>query len=161
VHQQTASTLLIPQAAASPPVSCPVTQPPSQSFVPPSPYPSQTSHDAFWYGTEKLWTRLPRNGRWNLGHYTPNDPAFRQKLFWWRQGYDWRSENPPKLTVTGKRVDYPALPLTTDEHSNAGWTDDADHAFMVTGLFIPTVGCWQVTGDYKGDKLTFVVLVGP
>jgi hypothetical protein len=30
---------------------------------------------------------------------------------------------------------------------------------MVAGIFLPTLGCWQITGDYKGEKLTFVVLV--
>jgi len=24
---------------------------------------------------------------------------------------------------------------------------------------MPTLGCWQITGDYKGKRLTFVVLV--
>jgi hypothetical protein len=53
----------------------------------------------------------------------------------------------------------PAPPLTTDEHANNGWTDDSHHPFMVAEIFIPTHGCSQITGDYKGDRLTFVVLV--
>src|SRR5215472_6616762 len=57
------------------------------------------------------------------------------------------TENPPKLTVTARRLDSPATPLVTDEHANAGWTSDRDHPFIVTGIDIPTVGCWQITGD--------------
>jgi len=30
---------------------------------------------------------------------------------------------------------------------------------MVAGVFIPTLGCWEITGDYKGDKLSYVVWV--
>jgi hypothetical protein len=32
---------------------------------------------------------------------------------------------------------------------------------MLTGIDIPGVGCWEITGDYEGDKLTFVVWVVP
>jgi hypothetical protein len=44
--------------------------------------------------------------------------------------------------------------------ANAGWQDDEEHPFMVTGVNFPTLGCWEVTGDYHGDNLTFVVWVG-
>jgi hypothetical protein len=82
---------------------------------------------------------------------------YRDKVFWWRKGYDWRTENPPQLKVSGKRLDAPAPPL---------YADGANAAFIkipaiVTGIDIPTIGCWEITGDYKGDKLTFVVWVVP
>jgi hypothetical protein len=139
--------------------TCPVTKPPSHAFVPPSPYPKQIIPNRFWFGTDKLWTDLPANGTWKLGHYAPTDPSFRQKMFWWRYGYDRLTDDPPELAVTGRRLDSAAPPLATDDHTNAGWTNDPNHAFMVTGINIPTVGCWQITGDYKGDKLTFVIRV--
>jgi hypothetical protein len=165
-HQQanpstSSSSQTTATVAASVPQSCPVTQPPSHPFVPPSPYPSQTSTDGFWFGSEKLWIQLPANGAWShLPHYEPTDIAFRQKLQWWRKGYNSRTENIPRLTVTGRRLDSSAPPLTTDEHANnAGVIPD--RASMMTGIFIPTLGCWQITGDYKGDKLTFVIWVAP
>ena len=140
--------------------SCPVTKPSLMAFIPPSPYPTEGSAGSFWFGTEKLWTILPADGTWKgLPHYEDTDPAFRNKLFWWHAGYDWRTDDPPNLTVTGRRLDASAPPLTTDEHANNGWTDDSHHPFMVAGIFIPTLGCWAITGDYKGDRLTFVVLV--
>ncbi len=110
-----------------------------------------------------LWTRLPANGTWKgLGHYQLNESALRQKLFWWRQGYDWRTEHAPTLTVTGKRLDAASPPLKSDDHANTSWTDDdRDHAFMVDAIDIPTLGCWQITGEYHGDELTFVVWVTP
>jgi hypothetical protein len=138
------------------PKSCPVTQPPTPPFVPP--YPIQT--DGFWFGTDRLWIQLPTEGTWKgLPHYRPTDTAFRQKLFWWREGYDWHNDPQPMLKVTGKRLDSPAPPLGTDEHANAGWTDDPDHPFIVVGIDIPTLGCWKITGRFEDAELSFVICV--
>jgi hypothetical protein len=30
---------------------------------------------------------------------------------------------------------------------------------MTVGLNIPTTGCWEITGQYRKDKLSFVVWV--
>ncbi len=152
--------------------SCPVTKPPLMAFIPPSPYPTEQPADSFWLGTENLWTSLPMDGTWKGlplwsaaeqaenedDSYRPTASAFRNKLVWWHEGYDWRTEDVPNLTVTGRRLDAPAPPLPT-EHDNNGWTDDSHHPFMVTGIFIPALGCWAITGDYQGYRLTFVVLV--
>ena len=139
------------------PEACPVTKPSERPFVPPAPYPSAGT---FWIGNDKLWTNIPADGVWNgLGHYTVEDSRFRQKLFWWHEGYDGRIENPPELKVTGARLDGPAPPIEMDEHANAGWTNDRDHPFMVVGIFIPTIGCWRVTGSYRGEQLSYVVWV--
>jgi hypothetical protein len=161
------------QAAVSrspnPSDSCPVTKPSLMAFIPPSPYPTELSAGSFWFGTENLWTELPMDGTWKGlplwsaaeqaesedDSYRPTASAFRNKLVWWHEGYDWRTDDP--LTVTGNRLDGPAPPLRG--HANNGWTNDSHHPFMVAGIFIPTLGCWQITGDYKGDRLTFVVLV--
>jgi hypothetical protein len=143
------------------PKTCPLTKPPDPAFVPPSPYPKEADSHSFWFGTEKLWTRLPTDGTWRgLPHYTPSDPTFRQKLFFWRLGYSSRSGLKPRLTMTGRRLDASAPPLEADE-ANAGWQQDQEHPFMVTGVNFPTLGCWELTADYQGDRLTFVVWVAP
>jgi hypothetical protein len=145
------------QTVEEPPESCPVTKPPQPPFLPPPPYPSD---GLIWVGSPKLWTNIPTSGTWRgLPHYTPEDSRFRQKLFWWSEGYDSRIENPPQLTITGKRLDGPAPPLSADSTSNAGWTNDRDHPFMVAGIFIPTLGCWKITGHYKSAELSYVVWV--
>lgn len=146
-----------PQTTDEPPKSCPVTRPPNPPFVPPAPYPSDGS---VWIGSPKLWTNIPRSGTWpGLGHYNPDDPRYHQKLFWWSEGYDWRKENPPNLTMSGKRLDGPAPPLSADPLANAGWTGDPDHSFIVDGIFIPTLGCWKITGRFHGQELSYVVWV--
>src|SRR6266404_5033638 len=48
-----------------PPATCPITQPPSEPFVPPAPYPAKHSEaTSFWLGSEKLWTLRPIDGLW-------------------------------------------------------------------------------------------------
>ena len=139
------------------PDSCPVTKVSEHPFIPPAPYPSVGNS---WIGTAKLWTFVSANGTWwGLPHYPPEDSRFRQKLFWWHEGYNFRNENPPELTATGKRLDGPAPPITMDERANNGWTSDSNHPFMVVGIFIPTLGCWEITGHYKDEELSYVVWV--
>jgi len=143
------------------PETCPTTKPYQASlFVPPSPYPAKAPSGTFWFGTDRLWTGLAVNGAWRgLPHYTPSDPTFRQKLFFYRQGYDWHTEPQPNLTVTGKRLDAPAPPLLSDRANN-GWVRP-EQPFIVTGINFPTLGCWEITAHYKDDELTFVVWVAP
>jgi hypothetical protein len=143
-----------------PPKTCPVTRGADHPYVPPAPYSAKASPGQFWFGTDSLWTALPVTGTWSgLPHYTPSDPTFRQKLFFRRQVYDWHTELEPRLTVTGKRLDSPAPPLLSDQANN-GWVKP-EQTFMVIGINFPTLGCWEITGSYREDKLTFVVWVAP
>jgi hypothetical protein len=57
----------------------------------------------------------------------------------------------------GKRLDSLAPPLLSDDASN-GWVKP-EQTFMVTGINFPTLGCWEITGRYDNDELTFVVWV--
>jgi len=60
------------QKTSAVPETCPVTKPATQPFVPPPPYPAKPSGGQFWFGTDRLWTALPKTGAWiGLGHYTP------------------------------------------------------------------------------------------
>jgi hypothetical protein len=139
--------------------TCPVTKPAMQPFVPPPPYPAKLSRGQFWFGTDRLWTALPETGAWiGLGHYTPSDPTFRQKLPFWRQGLDAHIASEAKLTVSGRRTDSLAPPLQTDGPGTPSWT--ADDEFFMTGINFPTTGCWEITGRYEDVTLTFVVWIG-
>jgi|ERR1700722_20355319 len=141
------------------PESCPVTKHADQPFVPPAPYPRKPSRDQFWFGTDRLWTALPESGAWiGLGHYTPSDPSFRQKLAFWRQGFVALAKTQAKLTVSGRRIDSAAQPLQTDGPGTPSWR--GDDQFLMTGINFPTAGCWEITGRYENDEMTFVVWVG-
>lgn len=135
--------------------SCPVTQPPKPSFVPPAPYPTVPPalyRDQFWYGTPALWTMLGPDGSWEGLPY--GDRTYSQKVFWWRRHND---ESQPQLTVTGKRIDGPAPPLVSSI-ANYGSRDDIG-LFIVVGIGIPTPGCWEIAGHGAGADLSFVVWV--
>ena len=84
----------------------------------------------------------------------PNhDGAYTQKVFWWSEGYDWRSP----LTVTGRLTDGTAPPLRASTATNA-FGADIGSAILV-GVDIPAAGCWEITGHLKGVTLSFVVWV--
>jgi hypothetical protein len=144
---------------SGPPATCPVTRAPSPPFVPPSPYPVNPGPGSFWFGTQKLWTSLPTSGEWRgLRGYNPTDLSYRQKLFWWRQGSYWVAEPRPKLIVAGRQLDASEPPLIASG-LNVGYREEKTKSFMVVAVDIPTLGCWEITGDYEGDKLSYVVWV--
>lgn len=136
---------------------CPLTTAPDPPFLAPSPYPAIPPAGTFWYGTPQLWTILPMEGRWRLLH---GAKGFREKLFWWRPGFDGEIERKPELTVFGKRLDQPGsfvrLPPATIASS-----PDFGGSTILTGIDIPTAGCWELTGAYRGSTVTFVAQIEP
>ncbi len=120
-----------------------MTRPPDPPFVPPSPYPRESPFaDHLWYGTESLWTVVPTNGVWAGLPY--HSGKYIEKVFWWSEGYDWRKEPQPELTVTDRRLDAPAPPLEVSEATNAFNPGDIQSAMLV-GVGFPTLGCWEIT----------------
>jgi cytochrome c2 len=146
---------------AVPPENCRVTQPSDPSFIPPAPYPPETVTDGeFWYGMDDLWTMLPINGTWSgLPFHSGPDSHYVNKVFWWNKNYDWQSEPEPAFRVTARKLDNPDLKFETSEATNA-YTPEFGSAIL-TGVEIPTPGCWELTGRYRSHELTFVVWVTP
>jgi hypothetical protein len=141
----------------SPPDSCPVTRAPEPRFTPPSPFPRYPESGFFWHGTSSLWTAVPVSRTWeNLPH---DEQGYTQKVFWWNENYFWRSEPQPELTVTGERLDAPTPALHASKATNG--FHPTLQSFMLVGVEIPTPGCWQITAEYKGSQLSFVVWVAP
>ena len=140
------------------PAACPVTAPSNPPFSPPPPYPAKpSSTGSFWHGTAALWTELQVNGTWpGLPH---NADGFTQKVFWWRPGFDGRTEPQPNLTVFGRRLDgsesFMREPPATNAYlGDLGWA-------ILTGIDLPTTGCWEISGQYRGGSVKFVVWVAP
>jgi hypothetical protein len=117
---------------------------------------SQILHPSFppsdrWYGTEKLAVILRPGGVWRGKGPKYN---YRDKLFWWTAGFTPGSES--NLKVTSVRLDEKSPPVVISRVTNAfaeslgGWT-------MLVMLELPSAGCWQITGEYLGTKLSFVV----
>lgn len=155
--RQISSQGALPQGESVPP-SCPVARRPAHQYIPPAPY--QRDDIAFWLGTEKLWTVLGESGIWQWAPHTPGHEHQAQpltaKTFWMSANYDWRNEPKPKLTVSGKRLDGSSPPLLVTEATNAF---PGPAAAMLIGVYVPTPGCWEITGDYRGNKLSFVAWV--
>jgi len=102
------------------------------------------------YGNGSLWVgALWPNGvvimtRDDVGP----DGRLGMKFGWYRltSGY---------LTITGRRLDAPAPPLTAETMPGSyGLT-----GFNASGVIFPTEGCWQVTGRVGRVALTFVTFV--
>jgi hypothetical protein len=141
-----------------PPADCPITIAENDSFRAPEPFsPIAPWESMFWYGSEGLWTALHKNGVWNgLPH---NPGGYTQKIMWWSDSFVLKDELIPALVVTGRRLDAESEPLKFDGATNA-MAEDIGEA-MLTGVDFPSLGCWEITGQYKKTGLTFVVWVAP
>jgi len=129
------------------PASCPVTRPENSSFVPSAAialFPGR-----FWYGTPALSVQPRLDGIGRVGS---------DKVFWWSDGYDWRTAPQPNLAVTGRRLDGPGSPVVDSPATHALNGTDIGVAMLV-GVSIPTPGCWEITGTYAGTTLRFVFWV--
>lgn len=145
-----------PTRAPATPEACPVTRSPEPAFVPPAPFERIVSGESYaWYGSAALWTAIPVSGVWSgLPH---NPQGFSQKLVWWNQKFFWRDEPEPALRVSGRRLDAPAPPMVVSR-AHGVFADDMQSAMMV-GVDIPSAGCWEISGAYRGSELRFVVRV--
>jgi hypothetical protein len=120
--------------------------------VPPRPY--LASGGVHWFGTDRLWTFLSIDGIWGQG----------EKTFWFRQEwgrYKGSDQSIPaidaaKLTVTTRRLDGPAPPADVVKASSS-YREEDWKSFLVGGINFPIPGCWEVSGGYEKDELTFVV----
>jgi hypothetical protein len=146
---------LIALAAPGLASDCQTTAPPNPPFVAPAPYAPNPDRRSFWYGSDVLWTVLRIDDIWDS---LPHDArGYSQKIAMWSKEYDRRTEPEPALVVTGKRLDGNS-PLFNGEHpTHAGFADGT--TAMLVGVNVPTTGCWEITGRYRGHELSFVVEV--
>jgi hypothetical protein len=158
-----------PRAVPAPP-NCPITARPDPPFVPPTGFPETPRPryaGMFWYGSEDLWTLVNESGAWNQ---LPNggdtsvaardsSGPYQDKSFWWSTAFKVSEDSTPALRVTGRRLDGPAAAA----HSSGATNAIADLGpSMLTGLTVPTSGCWELTGSYRGHELSYVVWIpGP
>lgn len=143
------------------PASCPVTAPPAVPFTPPHPYDQGVYQNSFWLGTDKLWTAVRKSGEvWGWAPRAPGHEHEVQpltaKTFWASVDFNYREEYPPDIKVTGKRLDGDAPPLLTMRATNAF---PGPAAAMLVGVYVPTPGCWEITAEYRGEKLSYIVWV--
>ena len=149
------------------PDTCPVTRPSTTPFLLSPPYSASRWLDPrmFSYGSDQLWVDLPKIGVWPGLHlnYARTPPAYTQPVVWWQKGYDRHREPHPDLQITGRRLDAPAQQLMAGraEGDRARTVPDRtvpdSPDFIAVRIDLPTLGCWEVTGKYMSQTLTFVV----
>jgi hypothetical protein len=135
------------EAQKSVPDHCPVTLPTEPRYNPDLPY--GAGKYRFWYGSDRLFVSLSEHGRW---------PRSNTLLLWFRKNRDWESDYPrPELKVRAERIDADGEPAVTVPVITESKGEHA--AVMVIDVGIHKRGCWQISGNYKGDYLAFVVWV--
>jgi hypothetical protein len=126
--------------------NCPVTI--GHPIPPATPWRDQLFGWPSAYGNGSLWV----GALWPHGVViiTPGqinpDGSMGMKFGWWRATTGF-------LTITGRRLDEPAPPLSAQASGYALTGFDA------SGVTFPTEGCWQVTGKVGPVTLTFVTFV--
>jgi hypothetical protein len=133
---------------SQPPASCPVTQPPDPPFDPLG-RPVETFSGKFWYGSDNLYLALPFDGTWR-------QLAQGEKVLWWSANF--AGEPRPALIMRAQRLDLPDQIFEQSGATNASHSSFPATA-MLQGVQLPLPGCWEITGEYKGKALTFVVWV--
>jgi hypothetical protein len=143
---------------------CPVTIPPQPGLVPPRPYPSDPSEppssEGVWYGTPDLWTILDSTGAvWNLpvakdGHVGDKTVWFSEK-FSTAEGEDFSGN--ADITITAVHLEGSA-PKAVQKGGVPSFNAHIRN-FILVGLGVPEPGCWEVTAQYEGAELSYVMLV--
>lgn len=139
------------------PDSCPITQPPEPRFVPPEPYAEWPPGGGFWYGTNELWIDLRSSGTWYS--LPKSDAGYSNKIALWSEGYSQIMEPQPEITLSARQLDGKAVVEPVVYGTNA-YHPDYGH-FMMTGIELPTLGCWEITAEYRDATLSFIVWVSP
>jgi hypothetical protein len=148
------------EVAAPPrvPSTCRLTNP-THPFLPPAGYPAPTRppdyYDAEWYGDAHLWTMLRHGGEIWFGLPVGPGGLF-QKTFWWSTDFDVNDEPQPAIAVSGQQLDGPGRFVAPTPGTNA----QADFgSAMLTGIDIPTTGCWRITATYRRVSLSYIAWV--
>lgn len=135
------------------PDDCPVTLPTEPLYVPPGQKAAEPG-GVFLYGTDALFTQIYSDGRWRG---IKSESGTRNKSAWFRKDAEWGGERPYQLVVTVKRMDAKRPMLTVPRVTNMLVGKEQEEVAMLLMIELPERGCWEVTGNYKSDSLSFVV----
>lgn len=141
------------------PVNCRVTLPADGVFEPPSTVsvPSRTP-DRFFFGNAGLWTVLPADGILRgSGPEKPGDFAYHDKSLWLRTHAPFLEQDGP-VSLEGKRLDGPG-PSFIATYDGTSYPGEDGIAVIVMGMNVPVFGCWELTGHYKDQDVTFTIWV--
>lgn len=151
-------TLITLALPAFPADSCPTTKAPAPVFVPPAPYNSSPLSGGFLLGSAPLWTFV------NIYDFSQSHPEGRPyafKLVYWHPGLNWHhTDEADALNVVARRLDAPSAPVVFAQRSNmvGHFSAEApDEVAIMTGLDLPSGGCWEIAADFRGERLNYVI----
>ena len=104
-----------------------------------------------WYGSKDLAVRLPKSGIWPT---TQRGHSISVKLFWYIDGFVAGEED--RFVGSIRRLDPGDNDAVLSQPTNAGGASLGDWT-VLTGIDFPSAGCWEVSGNFNGKKLRFVV----
>jgi hypothetical protein len=149
------------------PAGCPVTLPVNGHFEPsPTALTGPVGDYAhkkkvFLYGNEKLSVALPTNGTWEtLSDFRHGISPYQNNLRWFR-GDPAFSRNDGLFIVTLRKLNAYNTFASKGQQNYRVELNPSDHnlAVMKAPIKILSTGCWQITGHYKDQELSFVVWV--
>ena len=134
---------------------CQVTLPGNDNLDPPF---DPTLEGFAWFGSNDLAARAPKDGHWTA---MGPDYNYRDKWWWWREGYNAHDERKPALEITATMLDGEALPVHIPHATNAMSAHNPPRWHRILTLMeFPAPGCWEVTATYYENELKFVFQVG-
>ena len=110
-----------------------------------------------WYGSAELWTALDKDGETWHGLPRSSDGSFGQKTFWWSESFSVGAEPEPAISVEGRRLDRVGPTFHAGDPGTNAMFDGMSS--MLVGVDVPTSGCWELTGRYRGAQLSYVVRI--
>jgi hypothetical protein len=149
----------VPAVLAGVPESCPVTLPGDNPFTPASETPEDPPdvYDVVWYGTPDLWTMIDSQGEINSKRWLQGD-----RTFWWSENYS--PGDTAEITVSAEHLSGSAPTVMESAQTGRGFDpfmlEPTHESVTVVGVVLPEPGCWELTADYKGIAIGYVVWFG-
>ena len=127
--------------------------------MPPALYNASPPSGGFLLGSESLWTFV------NTDNLSPDsrrpEGPYVFKLVYWHPGLNWHhTDERNDLTVVARRLDAPSTPIVFTQRANmVGHLSSGapDEVAMMTGLDLPSSGCWEIAADFIGEHLSYVI----
>ncbi|MBI3751604.1 MAG: hypothetical protein HY263_08135 [Chloroflexi bacterium] len=106
------------------------------------------------YGQPALWATIPRSGSWPSSTSTSGGRFIR--TFWYSDRWSITDEPSPSISVSAGR--FGGGQSVTGSAAVSARSRELGTS-MIVSLDLPSGGCWQITGTYRDQSLSYVVWI--
>lgn len=106
------------------------------------------------YGLPGLWTTIPRSGSWPTSTSTSGGRFIR--TFWYSSLWSMTDEPSPSISVSAGR--FGGGQSVTGSAAVSARSRELGNS-MIVSFDLPSGGCWEITGTYRGQSLSYVVWI--